>query len=275
LTGNLIKLIEVLDKLIIIKVYVLNQGCFIHNLGDEIVIIKVVPSEERGYMDHGWLRTWHSFSFSSYFNPDHTQFGTLRVLNENIIKSSKGFDTHPHRDMEIVTLVLEGELEHLDSMGNHGLILTGDLQRISAGTGIRHSEYNPSPKNHVHLLQIWIFPKEKDIEPSYEQRAFKDRIDKDTLVKVVSGEKNDDIIHIHQDVSFYLGNLKAGTELNHKIQDDQKGIYAFLINGQVDITGHKLSGSDAAEITQAAQIPLKAIEDSYILLIETPISNSE
>lgn len=237
--------------------------------------IKITHSDKRGYFDYDWLRTRHSFSFGNYYNPDNMQFGMLRVLNEDHVSPGKGFDTHPHKNMEIVTIVLEGELEHQDSMGNQGIIPAGDLQRISAGTGILHSEFNPSSEKTVHLLQIWILPKESGIQPSYEQKSFQDNTAKNRLNKVVSGEKSDEAIYIHQNASFHLGTLETGTEITHALSNSKNGAYLFLISGQIDVNGHQLSTGDAAEITKTDGITLKSNEESKVLLIEVHLESAK
>ncbi|HLC92581.1 MAG TPA: pirin family protein [archaeon] len=227
-------------------------------------------SLERGVSEHGWLHSRFSFSFADYQNPERMGFGALRVLNDDIIDPGYGFDTHPHSNYEIVTIVLEGSVEHGDSMGNTGIIHAGELQRISAGSGILHSEKNPSKKEKTALLQIWIKPKELNIEPSYEQKKFSAAQMKNKLVEVVSGTKRKGAIYIHQDARFLLGALDKKKSAPITISKSH-GLFVFVIEGSVRIGDASLDKRDCAEITGEEKITIAANEKSKVLAIEVPM----
>jgi len=233
--------------------------------------IEIQRSNDRGRADHDWLHTRFSFSFADYYNPNKMGFGKLRVLNDDFIDPGKGFGMHPHDNMEIVSIVLEGELEHKDNMGNRGIIPVGDVQRMSAGTGVAHSEFNHSTEKKVHLLQIWVLPKEKNITPSYEQRSFSSENKKNKLLTVVSGFKKKDSLYLHQDAEFLLGELEAGKSVKHKFSKKEQGIYVFVIEGKIEVFKKELEKGDAAEITEITEIEISAIEDSTVLVIEVPM----
>ncbi len=231
--------------------------------------INILHSEERGTTELGWLHSKHSFNFGDYYNPKRIDFGLLRVLNDDIVEPGKGFGTHFHDNFEIVSIVLEGALEHRDSMDNHGIIKAGEIQRISAGTGISHSEFNHSSKEKVHFLQIWIVPKERNVKPSYEQKRI--NFKKNQLVKIVSGNKDKNSICIHQDVSFLLGNFDKNKTINYKLNNSKHGIFIFVINGNIKIENYDLESGDSAEITETEILKFKAIKESKILVIEVPM----
>ena len=197
-------------------------------------------------------------------------FGLLKVFNDDIVEPSKGFGTHFHDNFEIVSIVLDGALEHKDSMGNHGIINAGEIQRISAGTGISHSEFNHSSKEKVHFLQIWVVPKEKDIKPNYEQKSFL-RLKKNKFAKVVSGKKNKEMIYIRQDVKFSLGDFDKNKTTAYKINNQKNGVYVFVIDGDVKIENNQLKSGDAAEIMETNMIKFKTSEESKILVIEVAL----
>ena len=235
--------------------------------------ITIQRSDERGKGEHGWLHTRHSFSFASYYNPKRMEFGMLRVLNEDVIEQGKGFGSHGHDNMEIVTIVLEGTLEHKDSMSNQGLIPAGDVQRMSAGTGIIHSEFNHSKKDKVHLLQIWVLPDEEGIPPEYEQRSFPEKDRRNKLQLVVSGQssvsgRKSEALHMHQDARFFMGSLDKGIEVTHKVAGKDHGLYIFVIKGALKLQKEIIRDSDAAEITGAGEIRIKAEQPTEVLLIE-------
>lgn len=232
--------------------------------------IEIQSSSERGVAEHGWLHSKHSFSFADYYNPKRMEFGTLRVINEDIVEPGRGFGAHSHDNMEIVSIVLEGALEHKDSMGNHGIIPAGDIQRISAGTGITHSEFNHSKTDIVHFLQIWVYPKERDTKPSYEQRSFSLGGGKNILLPVVSGAKSSEAIYIHQDAMFLLGHLDEGVTVSHKINDPKHGVYVFVIRGGIGIDGTNLGDGDAAGVTDTNVVKIKADKETDLLVIEVP-----
>jgi quercetin 2,3-dioxygenase len=230
-------------------------------------MIRVRKSAERGHFDHGWLNTYHTFSFSSYFDPDHQGFRPLRVINEDWVAPGRGFDTHGHRDMEIVTYVLEGTLAHRDSLGSTGLLRPGELQRMTAGTGITHSEFNPSEVEPVHLYQIWLFPERRGLVPSYEQKAFPvgDRTNQLRLVAAPDGR--DGSLVIRQDARLFLGSLSEGSGVTHPLA---AGRHAWLqvLRGRVDLEGTALAAGDGASASDESALSLRAIEPSEVLLFD-------
>ncbi|MFI4923025.1 MAG: pirin family protein [Burkholderiales bacterium] len=230
-------------------------------------MIVIRKSEDRGYFDHGWLKTYHSFSFADYFDREHMSFGSLRVINEDFVAAGKGFGTHPHRDMEIITYVLEGQLAHKDSMGNGSVIKRGDVQRMSAGTGVTHSEFNASQDETVHLLQIWILPKYTGLHPSYEQKNFDAREKQDKLLLVASPVGRDGSVTIHQDASMYAGILSKGKELSHSLANGRR-VYVHVVRGALKANGERLKAGDGAKITGEKTVMLAAAEDSELLLFE-------
>jgi redox-sensitive bicupin YhaK (pirin superfamily) len=224
-------------------------------------------SADRGYFDHGWLKTYHTFSFADYFDREQMNFGSLRVINEDFVQAGKGFGTHPHRDMEIITYILEGQLAHKDSMGNGSVISPGDVQRMSAGTGITHSEYNASQSDTVHLLQIWILPKYTGLQPSYEQKYFDAREKQDRLHLVASPDGRDGSVTIHQDASVYAGILSKGKELSHALANGRRA-YAQVARGALKINGERLNAGDGAKITDENKLVFDALEDTELLLFD-------
>ena len=247
-----------------------QQKNWIHFSDFKFMKISIERSDERGTTELGWLHSRHSFSFGNYHNPKRMGFGVLRVFNEDIVEPGKGFGTHFHDNFEIVSIILEGALEHKDSMSNHGIIPSGDIQRISAGTGISHSEFNHSSNEKVHFLQIWIEPNDRNIKPSYEQKSF--LINKNRLVKVVSGIKNKDTIYIHQDANFSLGNFDKNKTISYKLNNSKHGVFVFVIEGKIEVDKSKLEKDDAAEITETEILKIKSNERSQILVIEVPLS---
>lgn len=231
----------------------------------------VHKAETRGHADHVWLNSYHTFSFANYHNPERERFGLLRVLNDDIVQPGKGFGTHPHDNMEIISIPLKGALAHKDSTGNEHVINTGDVQIMSAGSGIYHSEYNASKKELVNFLQIWVFPKERDIEPRYDQKTYssEDRINKFQLV--VSPEKSNDTLWINQDSYFSLANLTKGNSVTYKIKHKENGIYLFVLEGTVSVSGEKMNKRDAIGIEETDNIDITADENSEILVIEVPM----
>jgi quercetin 2,3-dioxygenase len=229
-------------------------------------------SNDRGHMDHGWLKTWHSFSFASYFDKDKLNFGTLRVLNDDIVEPAEGFGTHPHDNMEIVTIPLEGELEHKDSTGHVEVIKPEDVQIMSAGSGLYHSEYNHSDKNLVNLLQIWVFPKERNIRPRYDQMKLHPEDRKNKIQTFVSPVKAKDKLWINQDAFFSQCQLDKSQKINYKIQKEGNGVYVFLINGKIKIADEILSKRDAIGIWNKDEVEITAEEDSRILFVDIPMT---
>lgn len=230
------------------------------------------PADTRGHADHGWLNTHHTFSFSSYHNPERMHFGVLRVLNDDTVSSGRGFGTHPHRDMEIISIPLEGDLEHKDSMGNTTVIREGDIQVMSAGTGIYHSEYNKNPDRPVKFLQIWIFPNKKGVEPRYDQITLQPEKLRNRLQQILSPNADDEGVWIHQDAWFHLGDLDKGTELTYELKNSDNGVYAFVIEGNVTIEGRRLNRRDGLGIEDAESFNIHADSDARVLLMEVPMS---
>ena len=226
-------------------------------------------SETRGLANHGWLISRHTFSFASYHNPDRMNFGALRVLNDDIVKPGQGFGTHPHDNMEIVSIPISGSLAHKDSTGREKEIKTGEVQIMSAGSGISHSEYNYSNVEDVNFLQIWVFPKERNIAPRYDQKDFTEQLNSNQLITVVSPD-DENALWINQDAEFSLGNLKEGTKIEKDITFDGNGLYAFLIRGKVKINETVLNERDGMGVFDEENISIDTLQDSTILLIEVP-----
>lgn len=228
-------------------------------------------ANSRGTADYGWLKAAYSFSFANYYNPERIHFGMLRVLNDDIIGPGMGFGTHPHENMEIVTIPFSGSLEHKDSMGNHGVIKPSEVQIMSAGTGIEHSEFNHSKTEEVRLFQIWVFPKEKNIAPRYDQRHFKteDRLNK--FQTIVSPEKNNESMWINQEAWFSLGNIEKDKSIKYKIHSNGNGIYLFIVEGNVLIEDQELERRDAIGISETDSVTINTKSDSEILVIEIPM----
>lgn len=226
----------------------------------------------RGKADLGWLYSFHTYSFSSYHNPERVQFGALRVLNDDTVSPAMGFGTHGHQDMEIVSIPLSGKLAHKDNTGTAKTIEVGEVQIMSAGTGIRHSEFNESESSPVNFLQIWILPKEKGIHPRYEQKRFDPTNRKNQFQVVVSPEKNIDAIWINQDSYFSLLDLDQGNSIDYILHQKENGVYIFLIDGQIKIGDTILEKRDGIEISEIDKFPIVAQENSQILCIEVPFS---
>ncbi len=228
-------------------------------------------AESRGHADHGWLNAHHSFSFANYYNPERIRFGTLRVLNDDIVQPGEGFGTHPHDNMEIVTIPLRGELAHKDSTGNKEVIRPNEVQIMSAGSGLTHSEFNNSKTEEINLLQIWVFPKEKNIKPRYDQKVF-EQSDKINKIKTVVSPVDKDALWINQDAYFSLSDIEKGNTVNYQIKSKGNGLYVFLIEGKIEIAGEILGRRDAIGLEQTESIELKSLEKSEVLLIEVPMN---
>jgi quercetin 2,3-dioxygenase len=228
-------------------------------------------SDSRGNADHGWLKSRHTFSFAEYHDSERVRFGLLRVLNDDHVEAGMGFGTHPHDNMEIISIPLKGALAHKDSTGNEHVINTGDVQIMSAGSGLYHSEYNASKKDEVNFLQIWVFPKERDIEPRYEQKTFDTAGRKNKFQTVVSPEKNSGTVWINQDAYFSLANLDKDVNVNYGIKHKGNGVYIFVLEGAIEAAGEKLEKRDAIGIEETDSIDIKAGENSEILVIEVPM----
>jgi len=228
-------------------------------------------AETRGHADHGWLDSHHTFSFANYYNPERMHFGVLRVLNDDIVGEGKGFSTHPHDNMEIISIPLEGDLEHKDSMGNIAVIKEGDVQVMSAGTGIYHSEYNKNSDRKVKFLQIWVFPDKKDVEPRYDQISLKDLEKRNEFFRILSPDPDDRGVWIHQDAWFHLGEFSEGVSTVYKLNKGGNGVYAFIIDGEAEINGQKLNKRDGYGIWDISSLNFKSITDSKVLLMEVPM----
>ena len=224
----------------------------------------------RGHMDHGWLKTWHTFSFAEYRDPERIRFGALRVLNDDIVAQGQGFGRHPHDNMEIITIPLHGALEHQDSMGNSSVIRAGEVQLMSAGTGIFHSEFNHSREEEVRLLQIWVFPNEKNVKPRYAQEEFTIADRKNRWQRIVS-PKGEGEMWIHQNAFFQLIQLGKDRSAGYDINLKGNGIYLFVIEGKAETEGISLSRRDGLGIWETPSIQIKANEDSHLLLMEVPM----
>lgn len=229
-------------------------------------------ADSRGHADHGWLNSHHSFSFAGYYNPERMHFGVLRVLNDDVVAPGMGFGTHPHDNMEIISIPLEGDLEHKDSMGNVAVIREGDVQVMSAGTGIRHSEYNKNEDKEVKFLQIWVYPHTRNVEPRYDQIRINTEAGR--LHQILSPHAEDEGVWIHQDAWFHLGRFAETTEFDYQLRKSGNGVYAFLIHGQAEIEGHSLEERDGMGIWDADKLKIKAASGSKILLMEVPMQIS-
>lgn len=232
-------------------------------------MITLRPAADRGNFDHGWLKTHHTFSFSDYYDPRHMGFRSLRVMNEDWVAPGQGFGMHPHRDMEIITYVLSGALEHRDSLGNGEVLRPGEFQRMSAGTGIRHSEFNPSADEPVHLYQIWLLPRTAGLTPSYEQKAFPAQEQPNRLRIVASPDARDGSLTINQDASVYLAQLESGKSVDHALAE---GRHAWLqvLRGSVRLNDQLLATSDGAAVSDERSLRIEAIEPAEIMLFDLP-----
>ncbi|MFK7810486.1 MAG: pirin family protein [Saprospiraceae bacterium] len=225
----------------------------------------------RGHANHGWLNSHHSFSFANYHNPDRMNFGVLRVLNDDIVAPARGFGRHPHDNMEIISIPLSGDLEHQDSMGNTTVIKEGDIQIMSAGTGVQHSEFNKNKDQEVRFLQIWVFPKERNIQPNYSQISLKDIEKKNEFYQVLSPSKDDQGVYAHQDAWFHLGKFDKTSCTNYKVKKPGNGVYAFVLDGEATVAGQALEKRDGFGIWEVEDFEIEAKEGSRVLLMEVPM----
>jgi len=233
----------------------------------EATMFELRKSNERGYADHGWLKSFHSFAFADYFDPRYVEFGALRVINEDRVAPGQGFGTNGHRDMEIITYVLEGQLEHKDSIGTGSIIEPGDVQRMSAGTGVRHSEFNPSKTDPVHFLQIWIQPNRTGIAPSYEQKRFESDEKRGRLRIIASSDGREDSVTVHQDAYVYAGLFDRGEQAVHRL-GRQRRAYVHVARGKVSVNGEALAAGDAAKISDESEVKLGSGENAEVLLFD-------
>ena len=228
-------------------------------------------ANSRGHADHGWLNAYHSFSFASWYNPERVQFGALRVLNDDTVAAGMGFGTHPHDNMEIITIPLEGDLAHKDSMGNTAIIKTGDVQVMSAGTGIQHSEFNPNANLQTKLFQIWLFPKYRNVEPRYQQITLDQSLQKNNFAQILSPNSDDAGVWIHQDAWFYLSDFDNGFSKKLSLKKEGNGFYIMNIEGEIEVNGEKLERRDAIGIWATNKIEIKANSNAKFLVMEIPM----
>lgn len=229
-------------------------------------------AETRGHAYHGWLDSYHTFSFANYYNPERMHFGVLRVLNDDAIAGGMGFGMHPHDNMEIISIPLEGGLAHKDSMGNSAVIRHGDIQVMSAGTGIRHSEYNHSATEVGKFLQIWIFPNKRNVQPRYDQLTLNVADRKNKFQQVLSPNPDDEGVWIHQDAWFHLADFEQGTQKQYTLKRNGNGVYAFVIKGDLSINGQLLHARDGFGVWDTLTLDIKATADADFLLMEVPMS---
>ena len=229
------------------------------------------PSDSRGYANHGWLEARHSFSFASWHQPDRLHFGALRVLNDDIIQGGMGFGTHPHDNMEIVTIPLKGDLEHKDSMGNSAVIREGDIQVMSAGTGVQHSEYNNSPDKEINLFQLWLFPNKQNVKPRYDQLPIRSLHQKNEFFQILSPSANDQGVWIHQDAWMHILDADEGQSFDYVLQSPQNGVYLIVIEGEVEVDNQTLSRRDAIGIWETDKLTIKTKTDAELLLVQVPM----
>jgi len=231
----------------------------------------IYPANERGKNDIGWLKANFSFSFASYYNPEKMNFGVLRVLNDDIIAAGSGFGSHPHDNMEIITIPLKGALEHKDSMGNIGVIHAGEIQVMSAGTGVVHSEYNHSKTEAANTLQIWLFPKEENIKPRYDQKNFTDVLKLNELTTLISPDKSDATLLINQDATFSMGDFEAGKQITYDIKKPGNGVYIFVIEGVVKINNQVLNKRDAIGVSDTNSLFIDTEATTTLLIMDVPM----
>lgn len=232
----------------------------------------VHKAETRGHANHGWLNSHHTFSFANYYNPERMHFGVLRVLNDDQVEAGMGFGTHPHDNMEIISIPLEGDLEHKDSMGTTAVIKNGDVQVMSAGTGITHSEYNKNKDKLVKFLQIWVFPNKKNVKPRYDQITLKESDRHNKLQQIISPNADDAGVWIHQNAWFHLGKFDKGVSTDYTIKAKGNGVYAFVLKGDVSINGQKLNQRDGFGIWDTDKFSISADSDAEFLLMDVPMT---
>jgi redox-sensitive bicupin YhaK (pirin superfamily) len=228
-------------------------------------------ADTRGHADHGWLNAYHSFSFASWYNPERVQFGALRVLNDDTVAAGMGFGTHPHDNMEIITIPLEGDLAHKDSMGNTETIRSGDVQVMSAGTGVKHSEFNPNADHRTKLLQIWVYPNKQNVDPRYQQITLNPEDRKNKLQQILSPNAEDNGVWIHQDAWFHLGKFDQDVTATYSLKKEGNGVYAFILSGKLNIAGQELETRDGFGIWNINSFDIKASTDAEFLLMEIPM----
>jgi redox-sensitive bicupin YhaK (pirin superfamily) len=238
-------------------------------MNQEVRMIQVRKSCERGHANHGWLDTYHTFSFADYYDPDNMGFGPLRVINEDRVEPGRGFGTHGHRDMEIITYVLDGGLQHRDNMGNGSVIRPGDVQRMSAGTGVQHSEFNASDREHVHFLQIWIEPSQRGVHPGYEEKRFEADDKRGQLRLLASPDGREGSVKIHQDALVYATILAAEAAVTYRLASGRSA-YVHVARGAITLNGTPLEAGDGARITDVTDLTVSGLHDAEVLLFDLP-----
>ncbi len=233
----------------------------------------VHKADSRGHANHGWLDSYHSFSFAGYFNPERMNFGVLRVLNDDVVSPGMGFGTHGHQNMEIISIPLKGDLKHKDNTGREAVIKSGDIQVMSAGTGIQHSEFNYSNENPVNFLQIWIIPNQQNVRPRYDQLSIDPKSIQNKFQQILSPNKTDDGVWIYQDAWFHLGHFDSDTHPTYTLKSKENGVYVFLLEGQVKVNDNHLSKRDALAVSDTSEINMQISQNSKILLMEIPLKN--
>lgn len=249
-----------------------NTKAHVKHKGNQDMKTTVHRANSRGHANHGWLDSHHSFSFANYYNPDRMNFGVLRVLNDDVVAPGKGFGTHPHDNMEIISIPLEGDLEHKDSMGNTTVIKEGDVQVMSAGTGVFHSEYNANQDEEVRFLQIWVFPNKKDVSPRYDQISIRDIAQENQFYQILSPREEDQGVWIHQDAWFHLGDFEEGVSTTYALKKEGNGVYVFVLEGEVEIDETLLGKRDALGITGINTFAMESKSAARVLLMEVPMS---
>jgi redox-sensitive bicupin YhaK (pirin superfamily) len=246
---------------------------FNHLPNKEVKTMKSIlhKANTRGHANHGWLDSHHTFSFANYYNPERMNFGVLRVLNDDVVQGGRGFGTHPHDNMEIISIPLQGDLEHKDSMGNKAIIKQGDVQVMSAGTGVYHSEYNKNKDDEVRFLQIWMFPNRKNVQPRYDQITLEKGKGKNDFQQILSPDPNDDGVWAHQNAWFSIGEFEDGIETTYNLKDSKNGVYAFVLEGEVNIEGQELGKRDGLGLWDIETISVKATKKAKVLLMDVPM----
>jgi quercetin 2,3-dioxygenase len=250
----------------------MQERMYIHRLKSAFMKKRVIPAHTRGHANHGWLDSWHSFSFAQYYDPERIHFGLLRVLNDDNIGAGAGFGLHPHDNMEIISIILDGQLEHRDTKGNKGIIKPGDVQVMSAGSGLQHSEYNASKTEEVNLLQIWIFPDKRNVEPRYDQKSFDAEGSRNKLQTVVSPDDENGSLWIHQQAWLSLGDFSSDMALTYKLRRKENGLFLFVLEGEAVVEGEMLGRRDAMEISETDEVSIHPKEGGRLLLIDVPMN---
>lgn len=251
----------------------MEQVGFNHLPNQEIKTMKSVlhRANTRGHANHGWLDSHHTFSFANYYNPERMNFGVLRVLNDDVVAGGRGFNTHPHDNMEIISIPLQGDLEHRDSMGNVAVIKQGDVQVMSAGTGVYHSEFNKNKTEAVRFLQIWMFPNKRNVTPRYDQITLDANKTQNSLQQILSPNSNDEGVWVHQNAWFHIGQFENGGKTTYQLKRRQNGVYAFVLEGTVNVEGQDLAKRDGFGVWDTATITIEATGDAKVLLMDVPM----